>query len=453
MKRVFLILLLAAAPFAAMAQDITGAWNGTLKAGGQELRIVFNITESDGIYEATMDSPDQGVRGIPMTDITFADGRLKIEAKDLYMMYNGTLKGDVVEGKFTQMAMGYRMDLQRGGAEISRPQTPVPPYPYNSEDVKFENPEAGITLAGTLTYPKGGGGFPAVVLLTGTGAQNRDEEIIGHKPFLVLADYLTRQGIAVLRFDDRGVGESGGDYASATLQDFASDGSAGVDYLKSRPEVDASGIGIIGHSGGGTQAVMLAAERGDIAFIVMLAGAAVKGDVLMAEQRRLIAGAAGVPESAWQENEKLVARIQSVIDKYGTAAVTGDPGAYVDEVIDPAMADNKGVRDMLASEIARAAGPELQSLIKYDPASDLGRVKCPVLALNGDKDLQVPADMNLEAVKKYAGDNATVKKYPGLNHLFQHTATGNIMEYGTIEETMSPEVPADIAEWILGLAR
>lgn len=442
-------LLLAVAPLVALAQDITGTWNGTLKAGGQELRIVFDITEKDGTYTATMDSPDQGARGIPMSDITVEDNNLKIEAKNMAMMYKGTLKGDVIEGRFTQMAMSYRMDLRRGGVEMPRPQTPVPPFPYNSEEVVFENREAGITLAGTFTYPKEGSGFPAVVLLTGTGPQNRDEEIIGHKPFLVLADYLTRQGIAVLRFDDRGVGESGGDFLSATLQDFASDGAAGVDWLKSRPEVDAFEVGIVGHSGGGTQAIMIAAERNDVAFIVMLAGVAVKGDVNMREQRRLIAEAAGVPESVWQQNEELVERILSVIDRYGAGEVFANPEAYIDEVIDPAMKENTAVRDMLARELPRIAAPELQSLIKYDPTDALGRIKCPVLALNGAKDVQVPAAMNFEALQKYVQSDLTVKEYPGLNHLFQHSKTGNIMEYGTIEETMSPEVMADVAEWIL----
>ncbi len=420
-----------------------------MKIQGQELRVVFNIMDKDGGYEATMDSPDQGAKGIPMTSATFENGLLRIEANNLYMRYEGVLKDDLIEGRFTQMGMGHKMDLRRGEIKLSRPQTPVPPYPYNSEDVKFDNREAGITLAGTFTYPEAGSNFPAVVLLTGSGAQNRDEDIMEHKPFLLLADYLTRRGIAVLRFDDRGVGESGGDYASATIGDLAADGSAAVDWLKSRHEVDASRVGVLGHSAGGTQAIMIAAERSDLAFIVMLAGAAVKGDVLMEVQRRLIAEAAGVPESAIQENEKLVASIQSVIDKYTAEAVFAAPEDYIDQVMDPASKDYQNWKSLLTNELLRMASPELQSMLSYDPAVDLGRIKCPVLALNGEKDLQVEAGMNLDAVERYVNSGATVKKYPGLNHLFQHATTGSVTEYGTIEETMSPEVPADIAEWIL----
>ena len=455
MKKLFAILLLAVAPVTAFAQDITGAWSGVLKVGGQELRLVFNIAENDGGYTATMDSPDQGQRGIPLTSVTFENSRLKIEAKELYMMYSGVLKDDTIDGKFTQMGMSYKMDLQRGEVKISRPQTPVPPYPYRYEDVKFVNSEAGITLAGTFTYPKDGSAFPAVVLLTGSGAQNRDEELFEHKPFMVLADYLTRRGIAVLRFDDRGVGESGGDYVSATLHDFASDGSAGVDWLKSRKEVDASKVGILGHSAGGTEAIIIAAERDDIAFIVMMAGAAVKGDTLLMVQRKLIFEASGVPESVMQDNEKLVVSMQSVIDKYGATAVFAAPEKYMDEVAIPSSMPDSGesLRQTLVDSFARMASPELQSMKSYDPSADMGRIKCPVFALNGDKDLQVEADMNLGAVERHVKSGATVKKYPGLNHLFQHAETGNISEYGTIEETISPEVLTDIAEWILGVAK
>ncbi len=451
MKKVFAALLLAAMPFGAFAQGITGSWNGTLEVGAQQLRLVFNITENDGIYEATMDSPDQGQTGIPTTATTFIDGRLHIEADALHLSYSGELKGDVIEGLFTQMGMSYPMELRRGEVKLSRPQTPVPPFPYNSEDVTFVNREAGITLAGTFTYPAEGSGFPAVVLLSGTGPQDRNEEIIGHKPFLLLADHLARHGIAVLRFDDRGVGGSEGNFASAAFRDFASDGSAGVDYLKGRPEVDTDKIGVIGHSGGGSQAIIIAADRDDVAFIVMMAGVAVRGDLLMSEQRRLIAEAAGVTEEAWRANEELVAKIQSVIDTHGPEAVSAAPQTYIDEILPPAMQDNEALRSMLSEQLASIAGPEMQSIMKFDPTDDLGRIEARVLALNGEKDLQVPADMNFEALHKYMGDRAETRKYPSLNHLFQHTETGNIMEYGTLEETMSPEVLDDIAEWINGI--
>lgn len=453
MKRLVLLLVSLLLGVAALsAQGITGTWNGTLDFGAQKLRLVFNVTESGGIYTSTMDSPDQRAKGIPVGETSFDGGILKISAPDLMMTYEGTLDGDAIDGTFRQGGLTMTLMMTRGEVEApKRPQTPTEPYPYISEEVTFFNKEAGITLAGTFTRPEKGKKFPAVVLLTGSGAQNRDEELLGHKPFLVLADHLTRNGIAVLRFDDRGVAASEGDYGSATIQDFATDASAAMDYLRTRKDVDHKWTGLLGHSEGGQIAFITAARRGDVAFIVTLAGPGVKGADLLREQRRLIALSQGVPEQSTAMNETLIEIIYDVIDKYGVESLDKNLDAMVAEAVNtippgyPPVPDEKS---LIARSIRQMASPELMSLTLYDPAADLALIKAPIFALNGDKDLQVQADQNLGGIKERFSGDLTVKKYPELNHLFQHIETGSISEYAQIEETMSPEVLADIAEWI-----
>lgn len=453
MKKLFLILgMLWFGISTLFSQGIAGTWNGTLEIGPQKLRLVLNITEKDGAYVSTMDSPDQGAKGIPVKKTSFDGRTLKISAPDLGMTYEGNLNNGIIEGSFSQSGFTIPLKLERGKAEtLKRPQDPTPPYPYNSEDVTFYNKEAGITLAGTFTYPKAGKKSPAVVLITGSGPQNRDEEILNHKPFLVLADHLTRNGIAVLRFDDRGVGESGGDYDSATIQNFATDASAAMDYLKTRKEVDAKKTGLLGHSEGGQIAFIVGGERKDVAFIVSMAGPGTKGDILLKEQRRLIGLTSGAPQEAIDQNEQLVEIMHNLIVKHGHEAVHADTDMIVDETMAQIPAEMAGIPDLhtlLKGEYRKLASPELVSLMAYDPADDLARIKCPILALNGDKDLQVPADMNLDGIRSSFHGELTMKKYPGLNHLFQHAGTGLPAEYGVIEETISPEVLKDIADWI-----
>lgn len=237
MKKILLLLVSIIGYFTLSAQDIAGQWNGSLEIQGAEFRIIFNIENASGFYKATMDSPDQGAKSIPVTSIHFDNKKLNIEINDLNFRYEGALKNDtLIEGSFTQMGHTFPLNITKGEVKLKRSQEPGQPYPYTSEDVTFENSQAGIKLAGTLTYPKSGNNFPAVVLITGSGPQNRDEEILGHKPFLVLSDYLTRNGIAVLRYDDRGVSESGGNFANATTQYFASDALSAFDYLKTRKD-------------------------------------------------------------------------------------------------------------------------------------------------------------------------------------------------------------------------
>jgi pimeloyl-ACP methyl ester carboxylesterase len=307
--------------------------------------------------------------------------------------------------------------------------------------VAYENELAGIQLAATLTIPPGQGPFRAVVLITGSGPQDRDESLAGHRPFLVLSDYLTRRGIAVLRADDRGVGKSGGKFAAATTADFATDTEAGVAYLKTQPEIDPKKIGLVGHSEGGIIAPMVAARDSDVAFIVMMAGAGVPGDQILAEQSLLISEAGG---KSRPEAEKNAAREREIL------------------TLVKQEKDNAALREKLAALIPRAqvdtqlgqiASPWFRYFIAYDPATALRKVACPVLAINGEKDLQVPPRQNLPAIRKAleaAGNkDFEIAELPGLNHLFQTAKTGSPAEYAQIEETISPVALEKIAAWIL----
>jgi len=447
--RIFCILFaISLSSVSVFSQKITGAWSGTLNYGEFTLPIVFHIEEKDGIYITTMDSPFEGVKGFKTSATVLKNKKLTINIPKSLAVFKGKVKKNSIEGTFTQRGKVIPLVLTRGEVEFKRPQDPQKPFPYNSENVYFENEKAGITLAGTLTYPKIEDKFPAVVLITGSGPQNRDSELLGHRPFAVLADYLTRNGIAVLRYDDRGVGESQGIFRTASILDFATDALAAVSYLKTRNEIDHNKIGLIGHSEGGSVAFVLAGGDNDLAFIVSMAGATVRGDTLMKLQRYFLSKAAGLPDKHIEENEALVMQMYQIIEKHTVDSVFKYPDLFVDEVIPAKMKKNTLTRDAFKSELAWVASPSMQFFLSYDPAEDLQKIKCPVLALNGDKDLQVPADITLNTIQKWVTNNLSVKKYPDLNHLFQHAKTGLPNEYGIIEETLSPEVLEDILLWL-----
>lgn len=444
MRKTILLILLFIITCFLYAQNMDGVWNGVLPVQGMKIRLVFNISSNGSVYTATVDSPDQGLKGMPVTKVDVIDRALKITIDNIGAVYEGQLEGDSIVGKFTQMGNSLPLNLNKNVIVLNRPQEPHKPYPYISEDVKFENKDAGIALGGTFTYPKEGKKVPAVVLITGSGAQNRDEELLGHKPFLVLSDYLTRQGIAVLRYDDRGVAESGGDFKTGTTKDFATDALAAFNYLKTRKEVDSKKIGLIGHSEGGIIAVMLAAENKDIAYIVSMAGSMLKGSDVLHLQRIALFKANGMSDQDIDKVESLNMRIQDIVEAYPIDSINNNIEAFAKK----AFLSESVTKEEIA--VLRAfAHPWMQYFIKYDPASNIAKVKCPVLALNGDKDLQVLATPNLEVLQRLLkADKLTVKRYPNLNHLFQHCQTGQPQEYSQIEETLSPEVLSDIAVWI-----
>ncbi len=439
-------------PAALPAQEITGDWKGTLKAGSTELHLALHIAKTGPGFKATLDSLDQGANGIPVSAVSLQGSKVMLKVDAVGGSYEGALSADgaSIQGTWTQgQPLPLTFTRIKDAAELKppkRPQEPVKPYPYREEEVAYDNKSAGIRLAGTLTLPQGKGPFPAVLLITGSGPQDRDESIMGHKPFLVLADHLTRKGIAVLRVDDRGMGKSGGaaTMATATTADFATDVEAGLAYLKSRPEVNAKKIGLLGHSEGGVIAPMVASRNPDVAFIVMLAGTAVPGDQIIVEQVRLLALAGGAsPEQA------------------GAAAVQQKQVlAIVEQEKDPAALQKKLKEGPLASlqdsqlvtAIKSLTSPWYLYFLKYDPAPALAKVKCPVLALDGDKDTQVSAKQNLPVIRKTleAAGNKDFEavELPGLNHLFQTAKTGAVAEYSQIEETISPAVLEKISSWI-----
>ncbi|PYP92701.1 MAG: alpha/beta hydrolase [Candidatus Angelobacter sp. Gp1-AA117] len=446
-------LFMAPTPVArgnANPSEIDGDWLGTVDLGPMKLRMVLHLLTSESGLQATMDSPDQNANGIPVDQIIRSGDNLKLVMKNLKAELEGKFSADrtTFTGTLNQGA-NFPVVLKRINdktelAPRRRPQDPVKPYPYREEEVRYKNPSAGNDLAATFTIPMGQGPFPAVILLTGSGPQDRDESLLGHKPFLVLSDYLTRRGIAVLRADDRGVGKSTGDFNTATSADFATDAEAGIAFLKTRPEVDRKKIGLVGHSEGGIIAPMVAARNRDVAFIVLMAGSGVRGDQIMVAQSQLISESSGLGHEQAEKN----------------AAKEGEILALVVQEKDNAVLEKK-VREKLAGAMPEAAlGAEIQKLnspwlryfISYDPAMSLRKVRCPVLALNGSKDMQVPSRQNLPTIRKALEEggnkNIEVIEFPGLNHLFQTANTGAPSEYAQIDETIAPVVLDKIAAWI-----
>ena len=391
---------------------LLGSWSGKLNVGTVSLTLVLHLEQADGYVKVSLDSPDQGAKGISAFKEFLSDDSLAVKVEAIGMTYRARLKDGKLDGTFSQNGFSTSLVLTRGVAEVKRPQTPQPPYPYKTEEVTFRNEADGATLAGTLTWPVGYDNQrkPTVVLMvTGSGQQNRDEELFNHKPFFAIADYLARQGIATLRYDDRATAASvGGDAVNATTEDFMRDAAAGLDYLRNRKAF--AKVGILGHSEGGLIAFMLGARQ-QTDFIVSLAGSGVKGDTLLAAQGNRILAFSGQQADMTVEKYRQQETVQQI--------------------------------------------PWLRWFIDYDPSSDITKTRCPVFALNGDRDCQVISSLNLTAIKRLlpSTEQNLVKEYPALNHLFQHCTTGLVTEYGQIEETIAPEVLSDIAEWIQTLKR
>jgi pimeloyl-ACP methyl ester carboxylesterase len=428
-------------------KSIEGYWLGTLKLGAIEMRLGFEIKrKNDGSFTATGDSIDQGTKDLPIETVTFVGDTLTLKMPDMKAVYTGKFQpdGNSIQGELDKGAK-MPLDLKRQDKPFlqTRFQAPKKPYPYSEEEVTFQSKTKGVILAGTFTKPVGSGPFAAAILISGSGPQDRDESVMGHKPFMVLADHLTRQGMAVLRYDDRGIAKSTGDYEVATTRDFADDTAGAVAYLKNRSDVGK--IGLIGHSEGGIIAPMVAAKCSDVAFIVLLAGSGIPGDAVLIAQGKLILKAMGANEMAIASQmamqQKLFALAKEENEEKRKAAV-----ADLEKGLTEAM--KAGVR----SQISLVTSPWFKYFLTYDPRPALGKVQCPVLALNGDKDLQVPAKENLAEIEKAlrAGGNkdVTVKELPGLNHLFQPTKTGLPQEYGKIDTTFAPKALETISDWI-----
>jgi len=462
MRQIALVFFVAMAAFRLFAQDITGQWNGLLKVQGSQLRVVFNVNKTDTGYICNMDSPDQGVKGFPASKTTFENTVLRIEFAAGAIRYEGTLtKENKLVGEFRQSTFSAPLTLTRNIQEkekVIRPQDPVEPYPYYTEEVKFTNTKDATVLAGTLSLPKKEGKFPAVILITGSGAQDRNEELMGHRPFLVLADHLTRNGIAVLRYDDRGTAKSTGDFSKATTAVLATDVEAAISYLLSRKEIDRKKIGLLGHSEGGIIASIVAAGCKDVRCIVLMAGTGIRGSELLLLQQESISRANGQTEDLISKNRSInKGAFDLILNATNEETMNRDLKDYLLQEAGKALANEKpaGIsdEDLVRQQVGQLTSPWFQYFLKYNPSLVLQKIKCPVLALNGSKDLQVPARVNLSAIKinleKGGNKKVTVREYPNLNHLFQECKTGLPNEYGEIQQTISPQVLNEISGWIL----
>jgi uncharacterized protein len=440
--------------------SLAGVWQGIIKVQSIELRVVLHITaEGDG-YKATLDSPDQGAKGIPVDRVALEGENVKLELKGIKASFEGKFAddGQTIQGKWTQ-AGTLPLEFKRLEKEpdFSRPQEPKKPYPYVEEEVTYKNEAANITLAGTLTYLVSEKPALAVLLISGSGPQDRNETVMGHKPFLVLADYLTRHGIVVLRVDDRGVGGSTGNTMTSTTADMAADALAGVAYLKSRKEVNGREIGLLGHSEGGLVAPLAASISDDVAFIVMLAGTGVTGEEILYRQAELIAKAQGAAAAALAASRRTQEHIIQAVKESADAA---DAEKRVHEIADEELgksaageAIDSAAKAAMESQLKLALSPWFRYFLTYDPQPALRKVKCPTLVLNGEKDLQVDPKQNLPPIEAALKDGGTsefeVRELAGLNHLFQHCQTGSPTEYSKIDETFAPEALELIGDWIL----
>ena len=441
---------------AASVQDLDGDWDGVLEVSGLKLRLALQVstTAEDGTV-ARLDSIDQGANGIPVSAISRDGGQVKFEIKVIGGTFEGALDpaGASVSGQWTQPGVNAPLTLTRRAAgakepALNRPQTPKPPFSYRIEDVVFDDAAGHARLAGTLTLPQGPGPFPTVVLVAGSGPNTRDEPILGHQIFLVLADHLTRRGIAVLRYDKRGTGASTGDYAAATSLDFADDVDAALAFLKTRKEVDSRHLGLIGHSEGGLIVPMVAARNPSVGYIVMLAGPGVNGLDILMEQGRLIAKALGADQAKIDKASALREQLFDIARDDKDPAVAAAKARHAMA----AAAKELGVPESaIEAQVQQITSDWFRFFLTYDPAPTLRKLRIPVLALNGSNDLQVPPAQNLPPIRAaLAGDpDAQVAELPGLNHLFQTAKSGSIAEYAQIEETFSPSALDLITDWVL----
>jgi len=466
-SKYILAFLLATCTFQAFGQlendQIPGFWQGVLNAGMQEIRLAFNISfTEDGSYTATLDSPDQGAMAIQLGEVSLTEDSIRIEAPVVNGYYIGKIASEsTINGEWHQNGLSFKLDLEKQVKTIvlNRPQEPQPPFPYKEEEISFSNAEQGFSLGGTLTLPRGEGPFPVAILVTGSGSQNRDEEIFGHKPFKLIADHLTRNGIAVLRYDDRGVAASGGNAAGSTTGDLAGDARAAIDYLLKRSDIDPSKIGVIGHSEGGMIAFILASSHKDIAYIVSLAGPGVDGKAILLDQSDHIASLSGAGDDILEDNRNVMSGVYDIMinnesyEEWREETLIFTSKFYSERLVgNYSEADIERGKENLLASIPEPAYAWMRYFVMFDPAPLLGSITCPVLALNGEKDCQVLPEQNISSIKNgllEAGNTDTKTMIlPGLNHLFQNCETGLLNEYGTIEETFDQKTLEIMSEWI-----
>ncbi|MDO9553900.1 serine aminopeptidase domain-containing protein [Rhodonellum sp.] len=460
-KSIFILYVLYISLQPSLSQELAGSWKGELDVMGQKLPLVFNFQKEGGEWAGTMDSPNQGAKGIKLSKVLFEGILLNLEIAAGGISYEGILTSELIKGKFTQNGMNFPLDLQKLSADAvdevpKRPQTPIAPFDYDLEETTFENLSAGIKLEGTITKPRGDGPFPAVILISGSGPQDRNQEILGHKPFWVVADYLTSQGIVVFRYDERGVAASEGDFATATSIDFQKDAESALDHLRKFPFVDQTKIGVIGHSEGGMIAWEIGA--GDISpnFLVALAAPVVPISDLMVKQTKDIARSSGLSKTFVDQQVSFNASFYELLKMSNSEA---EAKSKLTGLIEESLA-NQELSDETKSQQKEALlkayepniSPWLINFLKTKPEIAISKINIPVFAAFGGKDLQVNAAENgnlLNSLFEEKSELLHLKVYPEMNHLFQTAKTGAVSEYSQIEESISEEVLRDIAAFIL----
>jgi pimeloyl-ACP methyl ester carboxylesterase len=448
-----LIALAAGCASDAPPDAVRGLWEGRLEYPGLTVRVALRIAAApDGGLTAVLLLPDQGDRETPFDEAAWEDGRLRLALREAHLVFSGRLAkdGEALAGRWEQPPLSQDVTLRRVAAIAapSRPQTPLPPFPYRTEDVEYVNEEAGVRLAGTLTLPAGEGPFPAALLVPGVGAHERDYTVLGHRRFLVLADYLARRGVACLRFDERGAGESGGDPSAATSADYAGDALAGVRLLRGREGVDPTRVGIVGHSEGGTVAALAAAASPDVAFIVMLASPGLPGRETNLRFEASMGRAMGRDSASVAKGRRLQERVLDIVASEADSAAAAAEIRRLLTGLEPPMPSER-----IEGAVRRFLSPWFRFNLRHDPGETLRKVHCPVLAAIGGLDRQVPPVENLAAIAGAltggGNDDFTVTQLPGLNHFLQTAATGAPAEYGSIEETLAPAALDLVANWIL----
>lgn len=456
----FFMLFLYAGISEAGAQSLSGHWEGAITHGGSKYRIFFTIEEQDNGWKAGMDVPDQGARGIPVTEIKVNNDSLLLVIASIGASYSAILSPDKqsISGQWKQGGLNLPLKLEKteGEPALLRPQLPEKPYSYYSEEVSFKNTKAGISLSGTFSRPNTEGQHPAVILVSGSGPQDRDGTLLDHKPFLVLADHLSRNGFAVLRYDDRGFGKSTGNFTSATTRDFTDDAIAAFDYLQNRPDVKANQTGIIGHSEGGIIAPVVA-EKKPLAFLVLLAPPVLPGRQILLLQGEAMLKRRGSTAGELQNYRNLQNQLLDIIrlepdTKKASEGLKKILQAEYDSLPEEIRKENPVSPAAISGQVAQLVSPWFRYYVSYDPSSSFTKVTSPVLVLFGEKDLQVPAKENLAALQNIISgankNNYEAEIMEGLNHLFQPAETGLPIEYNQINTTISPEILSKISSWI-----
>ena len=462
-KIIFIVIVLALGISASYAEDrVAGHWEGHIEIPGQPIAVKVDLAIDESDWRGTIDIPAQGAKGLPLSEIYIAEEgegmRVKFSIRGVpgNPTFDGTLQDGVINGTFSQggVTFGFRLSREIVSGPV-RPQEPKPPFPYQIEEVKFQN--GPINLAGTLTLPPGNGPFPAVLLISGSGLQDRDETVFGHKPFWVLADHLSRTGIAVLRVDDPGIGKSAPHPEPPTTADFATDVEAGVTFLKRDDRIGT--VGLIGHSEGGIIAAIVASRRDDIGFVVLMAGPGVPGAELLLKQNERIFDGMGI---VGERKETLLTLLDRLFTTLTSDMTEDEMRQQVDEIvrkqfeingIPPAQQDETQVQ----AAVEQVLNPWMRYFLAFDPRPVLEAIRVPVLALNGELDVQVDAEQNLTAIdaalEKGGNHNVTLHRLPKHNHLFQRAKTGLVNEYAVIEETISPEVLDLIRDWVVSVTQ